>query len=469
MTLALQDPNPARVGCTARSLLALIALAVAPALVAQDGLPDAGFAGGLPKLWGFTGAPDAFATTGGIVVDVEGRTIIVGGRGVDSSGRSRELVVSRLDRGGELDASFGVGGVRAYSSWLQSLHVVTDAKLDHQGRIVFAGQVGGQAMVARLLPDGSFDPTFAGTGVVLSAVGGEVGSGTVAEQVAIDADDSVLAVGRRQQSNASGFYALPVVWKLTSLGQTDNTFAMNGVWAPPVNDQNQGSFSGVVATAGDRWLAVGAIGLPGPGGAQTDAYAVKLTTNGQLDAGFGQQGVARYSFGGTFAAFNDVSIARDTSYRIAGSVSLAGGPVVVVAAIDPQGAVLSGYGASGLATVRTSNDPIEIGYREDILSQPDDGVLVGGPIVQPGGFGQRVRAVSVQRITPAGVQDESYGNSGVARLTFGAGFDGYSQYWGGLATGPGRAVVAGALYEATRTQFAAIGLRDRFLFSNGFE
>ena len=31
------------------------------------------------------------------------------------------------------------------------------------------------------------------------------------------------------------------------------------------------------------------------------------------------------------------------------------------------------------------------------------------------------------------------------------------------------AVVAGALYEGTRTEFAAIGLRDRYLLSNGFE
>ena len=469
MTDALLSPGSPRTRHVARGLLALLAFAVAPSVAAQDGLPDAGFSGGVPKLWGFTGAPDAYATTGGVVVDAAGRTIVVGGRGIDTSGRSRELVITRLDRDGELDASFGTGGVRTYSSWLSALNRVTDVALDHQGRIVFAGQVAGQAMVARLLPDGSFDSTFAGTGVVLSAVGGETGSGTVAEQVAIAADDSVLAVGRRQQTDASGTYAIPVAWKLTPLGQIDSAFATNGVWHSPVDYDDQGSFSGVVVGTDNRWLAVGAIGLPGPGGAQTDAYAVKLTTNGQLDASFGQQGVARYAFGGTFAAFNDVALVSDASYRMAGTVSLAAGVAVIVAAIDRQGAVLSGYGENGLATVRTSNDPIEIGYREDILAQPDDGVLVGGPIVQPGGFGQRVRAVSVQRITPAGVQDEGYGDAGVARLTFGAGFDGYSQYWGGLATSHGRAVVAGALYEGTRTEFAAIGLRDRYLLSNGFE
>ena len=85
--------------------------------------------------------------------------------------------------GAEVDRSFAGDGTLATSLPIE----VTDAALDSQGRIVVGGIRSGQPSVARLLPDGSPDPSFGGDGESHEASV----TGTREVEIEVQPDDSI--------------------------------------------------------------------------------------------------------------------------------------------------------------------------------------------------------------------------------------------------------------------------------------
>lgn len=464
---------PAPIRGAATALLVLVAVLASPSLLAQDGTPDPTFAGGVPKRWGYPGSSDPFATVGGVAIDAQARTIVVGSRGVsDSPGvTSRHLEIARLGTDGEFDNTFGTMGRRTHFNWRGTLHVVTDVKLDHQGRIVIAGTLGGQVMVARLLEDGSFDTSFGDLGVALSLVGGPVRDTNRVERIAIAADDSVIAVGFRtvaDQQSGSGFL-VPFAWKLTALGQTDDHFASNGVWNPPEVLDNSGFLYDVVADDDGFWLAVGGLGRPGSGGFPRDAIALRLSSTGVPDATFGNGGIARFEFGGSDPSFDGVVRLPGGSYRASGNVGTAQEVRIFIAAIGPSGALETSYGTGGSVSVLASLESGEAGQRKDLMLKPDGSLLAAGPVRTIGSVGVGDVAGSVLRVSASGTQSATYGTSGVARISFGNSTVDRAHRWAHVVSRGGRTIAVGGLDLGSSSDFAVVALRDQFLFSDGFE
>jgi len=95
-------------------------------------------------------------------------------------------IVQAKKPGADVDLSLGGDGTLATSLPVE----VTDAALDRQGRIVIGGIRFGQPSVARLLEDGTLDPTFGGDG---ESHEGSV-NGTLDVEIEVLPDNSVQAL-----------------------------------------------------------------------------------------------------------------------------------------------------------------------------------------------------------------------------------------------------------------------------------
>lgn len=151
-----------------------------------------------------SGAPDpSFGTGGSVVRDLGseewaeslavtavGELVVAGGRGLDS-------LVARFTRNGSPDADFGTAGARVLD--VGGADTARDLTLDALGRPVVAGVAGDRAYVARLLPSGSSDPSFAGDGSVVTALRGTPAQAT---GVVVLADARIVIAGSTGEDGA---------------------------------------------------------------------------------------------------------------------------------------------------------------------------------------------------------------------------------------------------------------------------
>lgn len=125
----------------------------------QDGRLDSSFGGGD----GFVTAHLGGALPRAATIDAQGRIVVVG-EVLEPTGGRRDSLVARFTAGGELDGSFGNGGVviRNFGSSFNRDDRATSVAIDAQGRIVVAGQATGTFFVARFNDNGSLDDGSAG-------------------------------------------------------------------------------------------------------------------------------------------------------------------------------------------------------------------------------------------------------------------------------------------------------------------
>jgi uncharacterized delta-60 repeat protein len=140
---------------------------------------------------------------------------------------TQRTTITRL-RGGQIDPSFGSGGsvrMDQLGPELQSLHLWSIASLG-RGSVTAAGiSFGHPQMVAiRLLPDGSLDPSFNGSGSAVVTFGQGTNSG--ATQVKLTADGKVILGGY-----ADG---RPALARLLANGDLDRSFGRNGKVVAPL-------------------------------------------------------------------------------------------------------------------------------------------------------------------------------------------------------------------------------------------
>ncbi len=150
------------------------------------GLPDPAFGGGDGVTQIETGADD---DVNAVAVQPDGRIVVAGGTSLND-----DATVFRLTAGGALDQTFGVGGI-ARLAGPGNEHAFALA-LDGDGRILVGGttEAGYDAVVHRLRPDGSRDPSFGNGGTLVYGGGGLEAAAAVAVQpdggILLGGDDS---------------------------------------------------------------------------------------------------------------------------------------------------------------------------------------------------------------------------------------------------------------------------------------
>jgi uncharacterized delta-60 repeat protein len=194
-----------------------------------------------------------------------------------------QAVVVRVTTSGGLDPTFGLDGrAIAAEGDAGALSIQGDGRI-----LVGSGRATGttywtDVQISRLLPSGSLDPSFGGSGTVTMDVAG--GSDSVVAVGARD-DGRVMTVGTA--SNRDGVAGIGLTRHLGS-GEPDPTFGTGGKMVA------LGWGAVAAAVEGDgRTVVTTHVGPPG----RHEFAIARFAANGELDPAFGDGGVTTTAFG----------------------------------------------------------------------------------------------------------------------------------------------------------------------------
>ena len=253
---------------------------------APDGTLDPSFGtGGVVRI---SRDPTLSSAASDVALQQDGKVVLAGRELAAVSGSSLfDIAVARLNPDGTRDASFGGGDGVVYLDLQGQQNEATAVALDSAGRIVVAGRswaVGGNsdAVVVRLLPDGSLDSSFGKQGVVVLDLRSNF---DVANGLAVQADGALVVAGSYQPS-------VPTPW-LVSLrpdGSRDRRFGHMGLVTPSVS----GAWYDVTVQRDGRIITAGQVALLtlATGGQASDLTVARYLQDGTADAGFGVGGMA---------------------------------------------------------------------------------------------------------------------------------------------------------------------------------
>ena len=204
----------------------------------------------------------------------DGSLVAVGHR---LAGNHWRLVVVRLLPDGSLDPDFGIEGVVSLPGATTGEEFGRAVELDDDGRIVVAGTRSEQVLVARLDADGNLDATFGVGGVALH--GAAVGNAVALARVAA----GYRVVANAALDRPADFHQTCQVFGIGPDGRLDTTFGDggSGIATISVNDFN-GQTCESAAVQPDGRLVIGG----GPGPLSHDGFLTRLLADGGTDASF---------------------------------------------------------------------------------------------------------------------------------------------------------------------------------------
>jgi uncharacterized delta-60 repeat protein len=377
-----------------------------------DGSPDATFGIGGRVTTDFDGRTDQGE---GVVVQPDGKLIVAGSSSVLDSTRiptDPRAVLVRYNADGSLDASFAVGGKLTVAG--AALTGAQDVAVQADGKIVAVGSQQSNFAVWRFNVDGSPDAGFGEQGVARADV--RVDGGDFAEGVAVQPDGRIVVVGTTVFSppRMPGPTFGVALARFTAAGRPDTTFDGDGVTADPA------LFAGL---SGDPTvgLAVQADGsvvvarqLP------RSLTLARFTAAGARDMTFGTDGLAVTKIGGE--RMNAPRSARASVVDVGGRLISyaaapgAGGNDFGLAAFTAAGSPDAGFGTGG----QVQTDLLgPVGAKAFAVARQADGKLVvAGAVTSSSG----VSSYAVFRYNADGSLDTSFGDGGVVRRDLEPGF-----------------------------------------------
>jgi uncharacterized delta-60 repeat protein len=217
-------------------------------------------------------------------------TVTVTAVGPDASATA-DIEITVDPTPGSIDSSYGDAGQAVFPKSMGGGDI-RDIAVDADGNavVVFSYSNGdnNDFGVARMLPDGTLDPTF-GTDGWTFADGGD-DSGDSPRSVAIDGDGTILVGGNGRVAASTDTDLL--VMRFESDGTLDAAFGTGGVAAI---DSGSSESGGAIAIDGDGNIAiVGNFGCCGSG----DVVVGRFDSGGTPDATFDGDGVLTFDLGG---------------------------------------------------------------------------------------------------------------------------------------------------------------------------
>lgn len=253
---------------------------------------------------GGTMAPD---TTWGLAADPAGKLYVHAGQraqGVDGLGNpytDTDFAVVRLTGDGEVDATFGTAGIftldiQRSNASVRGIAVLGDGKVLAYG-YASSTATGNtvQPVLYRLTSAGALDPTFATGGLFHEVV---LTTQTEVYGLAIHPDGTLVTAGygRNDPTGTNDWISL----RLTADGALDTTWANGGKYLLDVTGATLAdNCRNAIALPNGRTALIGS---GGPANATSDAYVVVLDNTGKPDPAFGT-GILKYDLGGNDGFF----------------------------------------------------------------------------------------------------------------------------------------------------------------------
>jgi uncharacterized delta-60 repeat protein len=325
--------------------------------------------------------------------------------GLQSSGKiigysnSNNTVNWRLIRwssNGTLDTSFGINGFVNYTQsgpFINGGHYPYRMVIQSDDKIIIMGLQQNNTYpnaywVARLLPDGSLDTSFNGTGYKDLSFGTPQDRGTC---VALQTDGKILLGGT--SGNTADYFT---VARLNSNGSLDTGFGINGNAQIPFNGNE--SFVQSMAVQTDGKILLGGYSVNIPHG--KDFALVRLNSNGSTDTGFGSSGKVVTTISNNSDRITDLVIEPDGKIIAGGFSSSESNPWMCMVRYLANGTIDTAFGVNGIVVNNDDNSK-----SCSIARQVDGRIVMGG--CYDGTYFLLIR------YNNNGTKDSSFGTNGV--------------------------------------------------------
>lgn len=369
-----------------------------------------------PGLGKATTAFSASDDTGyGVAIQADGRILISGTSGND-------FAVTRFNRDGTVDTTFGARGTAVTD--LGSLRDEgREIVLQPDGKILVAGATAGRDgttqesvfALVRYNPDGTLDDTFDGDGKVTTAIGTR---GSEGRALSLQADGKIVVTG------AGGVESLVVGFSNTDFGlarynpdgSLDATFAGEGTLTTPFNVFPDAAEA--VAVQADGRIVVAGTTQSGPSASFRDFAVARYTLEGRLDTTFDGDGRVTTNFGESEANARSVVLQPDGKL-IVGGYGLGDGFIYdfLLARYNTDGSLDATFSGDGKLSADFSS-PFDEGH--SVTLQPDGKILVAGSTLIPGGgVGPSRNLFALARYNADGSADTTFGVDGKVTTTIG--------------------------------------------------
>ncbi len=382
--------------------IALVALLAGPGLALGDGKADPSF--GVKGIAAFDPDPLSLESPSDMTVDAKGRIVLAGTTTNGPGGN--QAWFARLKRNGELDPSFGTGGVTLFSS--PALQYISSVTTDSEGRIVAAGDwympPNRDMWLVRLQKDGTTDPGF--------GIGGGAGydsghSFDLGYSAVIGKDGLIYFAG----STGDGDNDTATVLRYTPDGNLDPTWGVAGVASLNIG----GTSSRATAICLDRRGRVVLGGQRSYADDSSDLLGARLTRKGHLDPTFNKHGFRVLRFmRGQQAYVTDLAIDGKGRVLLAGSGDIApdGVPDGLLARLKSNGKLDPDFGQGGKLVRSIYGTRV---YLAKVRIDRAGRIVLAGGARRPDGTNKAL----LLRLRSDGGWDRSFGKKGQLQVSFG--------------------------------------------------
>ncbi len=297
-----------------------------------------------------------------VLVQPDGK-IVVGGYGWNGANNiSYDFMVVRYKTNGDLDSTFGYNGLWATNT--NNFGYASDVggylQLQSDGKILYAGNIGGNATVFRLNSDGTVDNTYNG-GINSTLING--GACRV-KASALQEDGKVIITGTSYLSPTSA-----VIARFDTAGVLDVTFSGDGADSFSIGVTGTEVFGMAIQDDGKIVLA-----------GDTGTYlhygfmVMRYNANGTIDNTFGDGGLSVYDMGPQGGIAYSVAIQSNGKIVAAGAGATTDRDFAILrlkanglldSTFNSTGIVLTDFGQTGENAVA-------------VVIQPDGNILAGG-------------------------------------------------------------------------------------------
>ncbi len=351
--------------------------AVRAAVEESDGRLDRTFSDGIVRT-AFAGpGQEARDVANAVIVRSDGR-VLVGGRVSDGDD---QFALVRYRRNGELDRDFAApAGLRTIDASAKDGggDSIADLAIQPDGGIVVAGYAtpgegGHDFALARFDSEGDLDPSFGVGGVALTPAGaGNAVADDEAAALAVQPDGRIVVAG--STSGAGGQDA--ALARFGSNGTLDPTFSGDGLLQPSLSPAGEDRFVDVEVGAAGAITAVGSVSHPNDPG-RPDIAVARFRPDGSADPTLGGTGVVELDLFGAAEVPTSLALRPGGGILVAGTTS---GPgfcdALAVVSLTAGGALDTGFGKGGIAYADLNG---ECGEEANAIAlQPNGKVLVGG-------------------------------------------------------------------------------------------
>lgn len=189
----------------------------------SEGDPDSGFGEGGQRVIGFDIGASWEDYSHALALQPDGRILAVGAADVGNTSFSLDFALARLTPGGALDTSFSGNGklTLGFGDGEEEAFAVA---IDARRRILVGGVSNGNCAIARLLPNGTLDPSFSADGKLTFSFAAD-GGGAFDQIFGLvpQGDGKIVIVGRATSTAGSGRRV--GVARLNEDGSFDSTFS----------------------------------------------------------------------------------------------------------------------------------------------------------------------------------------------------------------------------------------------------